>query len=70
MTDFAGYLFDADGTLWHGTRVIDASVVRDGAAPDGVPIEIADRVGAAGGSAVMDALPAGGTLLRVELPCG
>jgi hypothetical protein len=34
-----------------------------------VPVHIADRVGAAGGEATMEALAAGGTLLRVELPC-
>lgn len=26
VTDYAGYLFDADGTLWHGRRVIDGAL--------------------------------------------
>jgi signal transduction histidine kinase len=34
-----------------------------------VPVRIADRVGAAGGEVTAEAIPAGGTLLRVVLPC-
>jgi signal transduction histidine kinase len=49
--------------------------IRDTAAGDVVgspivPVRIADRVGAAGGDVTAEALAGGGTLLRVELPCG
>jgi signal transduction histidine kinase len=50
--------------------VLRLEVGRDGAGPIEVPVRIADRVGAAGGEVTAEALPAGGTLLRVELPCG
>jgi signal transduction histidine kinase len=53
---------------------LDAGVLRlevrqEGDADAGVPVRIADRVGAAGGEVSAEALPTGGTLLRVELPC-
>lgn len=50
------------GALW-------LEVGSDGAAAAEVPVRIADRVGAAGGEVTAEAIPAGGTLLRVELPC-
>ncbi|MFN8619623.1 MAG: histidine kinase [Chloroflexota bacterium] len=53
-------------------RAVRLTIGRDGggasASPE-VPVRIADRVGAAGGEATAEALPTGGTLLRVELPC-
>jgi signal transduction histidine kinase len=51
-------------------RQLQVDVANDGSAGPEVPVEIADRVGAAGGIASVEALPGGGTLLRVELPCG
>ena len=49
--------------------VLRVEVGRDGTAQHAVPVRIADRVGAAGGTATAEPLPTGGTLLRVELPC-
>jgi signal transduction histidine kinase len=49
--------------------VLRVEVGRDGTAQHAVPVRIADRVGAAGGTATAEPLPRGGTLLRVELPC-
>jgi signal transduction histidine kinase len=47
------------------------TVVQEGAPTTAasVPTRIADRVGAAGGTAIAEPLPGGGRLLRVELPC-
>jgi signal transduction histidine kinase len=53
-------------------RAVRLAIAREGGGASGssqVPVRIADRVGAAGGEATAEALPAGGTLLRVELPC-
>jgi len=61
-------------TVAVGGGMLKVGVTREpsaGGATSGaeVPVRIEDRVGAAGGTVIVEALPTGGTLLRVELPC-